>query len=440
MNILSRVAQAMQTILTTVANTLGRESGFIRRQRKMSGQTYAQTLVLGWLQNPEATLEQLCQTAATLGIAIAPQSLDERFSHASSQFMEQLLVAAVEEVIATEPVAIPLLRRFNGVYLQDSTILSLPEALKEIWVGCGGSEPEKTASAVKLQVRLEILKGALMGPILQHGKDSDRSGFHKSPSLPQGALRLTDLGYFNLSDLKQLNEDNVYWLTRVKSQCDFYDEKMKRWDLAQFLKSNRGDRVEIPILLGVKKRLACRLLACRVSDEVANERRRRIREYGRKKGVTPTQKTLFLAGWTLLVTNVETDRLSLKEALVLMRTRWQMELLFKLWKTYGKVSESRSQKPWRILTEVSAKLLGMVIQHGIFLTSCWHYPNRSLMKASATVRTHASSLAMGWTVGTMERLVEVLQTIGRCLASGCRLNRRRKHPNTYQLLLTCSSP
>ena len=65
MSILSQVAQTMQTVLTTVANCLGRKSGFIRRERKFTGEGYVQTLVLGWLANPDATLEQLCQMAAT---------------------------------------------------------------------------------------------------------------------------------------------------------------------------------------------------------------------------------------------------------------------------------------------------------------------------------------------------------------------------------------
>jgi hypothetical protein len=46
-----------------------------------------------------------------------------------------------------------------------------------------------------------------------------------------------------------------------------------------------------------------------------------------------------------------------------------------------------------VLCEVYAKLLGMVVQHWILLISCWSYPDRSLAKASATVRRHALNLA-----------------------------------------------
>jgi hypothetical protein len=336
-------------------------------------------------------------------------------------------------------VCIPLLQRFNGVYIQDSSTIMLPDELKEVWEGCGGSSPQNTSSSVKLQVQLDLLSGTLVGPILQHGREHDRNSPLDNQTLPSGALRIADLGYFSLQKLFELNAEEVYWLTRVKEKCDFYDENGKRWDLAQFLFLKDGDTIDIPIFLGKKHRLPCRLLAVRVSDEVANYRRRKIREYAQKKGVTESQKTLFLAGWTVMATNTEKELISLAEAQILMRARWQIELLFKLWKKYGKVDKSRSSKPWRILTEVYAKLLGMIIQHWIFLTSCWQYPDRSLMKASQLIRKHATTIAVAFASGTMERLIEAIEIIRQCLR-GCRINKRRKKPNTYQLLLGIEEP
>jgi hypothetical protein len=145
--------------------------------------------------------------------------------------------------------------------------------------------------------------------------------------------------------------------------------------------------------LGETQRQPARLLAGRVPPAVAAERRRRLRATARKKGRTVRARRLAVAAWTMLVTNVPAERLTVREALVLGRARWHIELLFKLWKSQGRVDESRSLKPWRILCEVYAKLLAMVVQHWLFLVSCWAYPHRSLTKAAQTVQKHALHVA-----------------------------------------------
>ena len=87
------------------------------------------------------------------------------------------------------------------------------------------------------------------------------------------------------------------------------------------------------------------------------------------------------------------------------------------------------------MCEVYAKLIAMIIQHWILLVGCWQYPNRSLFKAVKTIQKHTMSLALAFTSGQFQRLLEVLETIQRCLAVGCRINKRKAQPHNYQLLL-----
>lgn len=116
------------------------------------------------------------------------------------------------------------------------------------------------------------------------------------------------------------------------------------------------------------QRLTGRLVAVRVPSQVAEERRRKLRAEAKDDGRTPSARQLALCDWVIFLTNVPSERLSVAEVLVLARARGQIELLFKLWKSYGRVDESRSAKPYRILCEVYAKLLIMLMQHWVAIT------------------------------------------------------------------------
>ena len=435
MDILTRVAKAMQVVLTKTADIIGRETGFIQRQRKFSGSGFIQTLVFGWLSNPEATLEELCQTAAALDIEISSPGLSKRFTPQASDCLHKVLEEAVSTVIASDPVAIPVLQRFNGVNIQDSSVITLPDELATIWVGCGGITTKNTSSSVKMQIRLDLNTGGLTGPYLQSGRENDRSSQLQEVSLPAGALRIADLGYFSLKEFAELDAEGVYWLSRVKSNCDVYDENGKRWDLLEFLKTHCHDSLDMQVLLGAKEKVPCRLLAIRVPDEVAKLRRCKLISEAKQKGKKLSKRSLELASWTVLACNIPCEMLNLEEAFVLMRARWQIELIFKLWKSHGCIDEWRTKNPWRILCEVYAKLIVMIIQHWILLAGCWQYPDRSLFKAVKTIQKHAMNLACAFASGTRKRLLEALETIQRCLSIGCRINKRKAKPHTYQLLL-----
>ncbi len=437
MSSVPQVAHALHSVLNAFAHAAARSCGFVQRKSKMSGALFVQTLTFTWLAKPQASLEELSQTAATLGVQITPQGLDERFSQEAATLLRQVLEEAVRQMIVAAPVGVTLLTRFAGVYLLDSTVVALPDTLATVWQGCGGRVPQGGSAALKVQVCWNLCCGVLQ-MWLQDGRAQDQSAPTQSLSLPQGALRLSDLGYFALKVLARLGEQGVYWLTRVKVGVHVWDaegrclQDLQTW--GELLRQQKVQRADLPIQLGAIQRLPCRLLAVRVAQQVAQGRRRQLRQEARRKGHTVSQARLALADWNLFVTNTPQELLSLDEALVLLRARWQVELLFKLWKSHGQIDAWRSHKPWRVLCEVYAKLLALLVQHWLFLVSCWQYPDRSLVKAAQTVQKHALHLAAYF--ACQRRLCEVVGVIQHCLAAGCRMNTRKNRPNHYQLLLT----
>ena len=122
MSDIPKLAETIQTVLGETADTLARETDFIKRERKFKGSSFAQTLIFGWTANPNSTLSELQQTAVASGVEVSAQALDKRFSEEASLFMYRLLQTALENLItANSPVAIPLFERFNGVYIDDAS-------------------------------------------------------------------------------------------------------------------------------------------------------------------------------------------------------------------------------------------------------------------------------------------------------------------------------
>lgn len=425
------ICEAMQRVLTIRAEELARPTGFVERKSKLSASVFAKTLVFGWLQVPQASLSKLAQVAAALGVQISPQGIDERFTSEAAELLRKLLDAAAIELVATDPVAISILRRFTAVLVDDSSTLSLPDELATVWQGTGERTGHNQA-ALKLELRQDLLSGRLQGPFLESGRTQDRRSFLQKLKVPTKALRLSDLGYFGLEVLAAEDAAGSYWLSRLQVQTAVFDAEGQRWEVGQLLASQSADTVDMQVTLGVDRRLPARLLAARVPPEVTAERRRKLIAEASHKGQMVSKARLALADWTILVTNTPVELLSVEDALVIARVRWQIELLFKLWKSDGQIDTSRSHKAWRILCEMYAKLLAMTIQNWLLILGCWDHPDRSLTKAAAAVRANVAVLlvalagylplatAVGW-------ILNIIQTTSH-------MNTRKKEPNAYQLL------
>ena len=75
---------------------------------------------------------------------------------------------------------------------------------------------------------------------------------------------------------------------------------------------------------------------------------------------------MFLLGWGLYVTNVEEERLPAESVRLLYSLRWQIELVFKSWKSYHGLTQVRGEKPERIECFIYGRLIMMVITAFLF--------------------------------------------------------------------------
>jgi len=430
LEIVSRVASAVQRVFGTVAEEVGRECQLIKRRRVFTAASLAKTLVFGFLQNPRASWEELAEVAATCGAPVSPQAVEQRFTPQLVRFLFGLCERMVGEVVAAAPSLVPLLQRFNGVFMHDSTTVTLPTEYAESWPGCGGGG---SAAGLKAQVRFDLSKGQLAALRLEPARDPDQKTPLQRVGFPRGALRIADLGYFCLKTLAFLHAEGVYFLSRIQSRTAVFAVTGKPLDLLSRLNAEWcGVPLEWSVLLGSEARLACRLVALRVPEEVASQRRRRLREDARRKGRQPSEKSLAWCDWTIYVTNVEAERLSWKEMVVLYRARWQIELLFKLWKSHGHLATPVGGTADRQVATMLVRLLAMILQHWLLLASVWNLPQRSLTKAARTIRGFARCLAR--CAHHRAEFEQLLATVITAAARTARVNTRRAKPSHWQLL------
>jgi hypothetical protein len=289
----------MKQLFEQEAPELARHFGLRERSIPLASLLYL--LMLGWWKDPQASPSHLSRFATTLGMQVCKQDLDHHFTQQTANWLLAVLQRAVQRLVCSRDVDLPLLRQFTAVLIEDGSSISLPSALKTVWGGCGGSpvtrdHDPKNEAALKITVRWDLLRGLLEGPYLQEGRSSDLHSVLREQVIAQGSLWIADLGYWSLQWLHHLSVRGVYFLMRMKSDvCLWYQGRQV--DVLTLLPQQIGDRVELPVELGAHKQVqGVRMLAERVPQHVVEQRHKRLYEYAHQHSKPVSQRALELAG------------------------------------------------------------------------------------------------------------------------------------------------
>ena len=283
------------------------------------------------------------------------------------------------------------------------------------------------------QVLWDLKTGQLVKLVVEPGRASDAKSPIALEEAAAGTLLVYDLGYFDVSRFAALDAQKAKFISRLQHGTGVYDTDGVQLDLMSFFRGQKVSLVDQMILLGATVRLCCRLVAIRVPQEVANRRRQEAREKAKKKGREPSAEYLELLGWTMFVTNCKAEDLTWKAVVVLYRARWQIELLFKLWKSHNKLHRGRvGASAKEFLAVFYAKLLGIVLQHWILVATGWHVAARSLMKAAKNLADDIMEMMQA--LGDLGRLEELLERLERLIENQGKTTNRNKNPSHAQLM------
>lgn len=342
-----------------------RETGFVKNQSLLDGRLFLLTMVLTALTQSTLALPQLAVMAHRLKetVKVTGQAFKERYTKVAVKWLQAMLVEALRlSVPSASGNVVPLLQGFSAVKLLDSSVVPLPESLKEEYPGCGGVGSK---SALKIYLLLNWLTGQYETLQIESGRKADQNmGAAFLKHAQAGTLWLFDLGFFKVAFLAALAQAKNYFLCRLQAQVQLHcynaQGQVEKLDLDELLRRVPGETFELDVLVGPEQ-VAARLIAAPVPREQANQRRRKAREKAKKNGRTPTQKTLARLDWTLLLTNAPVEKLPTSTVLGVYGVRWQVELAFKLFKSDLQVDATLATQSERVKCEFYAKLIALLL-------------------------------------------------------------------------------
>ncbi|MBC8485569.1 MAG: IS4 family transposase [Bacteroidetes bacterium] len=352
----------MQSLKKTL-NKCAKTTGFIKRQKDLTAKDFFILMTIGSLGMKHPSLAAMVDS---INARISREALHQRFTESAVRFMENCTRFILKQKInQSVHIETNLLEHYNRIQIADSSSWDVNPKLQGILPGSGGSA---SSSNCKLQVFYEYKYGELSFFEITPGIRPD-NGY--SPNLPgllqSNDLLIADLGYFRLKTFYDIDQKGAFFLSRLLVGTTLLNVENETPIDLSMLKGLSGNAYEIPVIMGKRKdsKVSCRLICLKLSEQAANERRRRLKKEAKRKGRTPKKFNLMLCDWALMVTNVPEAWLPAENVRSLYSLRWQIELLFKQFKSILCIHLSNTGNVNRLKCEILGKLIMAIFIHRI---------------------------------------------------------------------------
>lgn len=347
------------------------KSKFIQRSSKITAVKFLDLLIYNSSQNQCLSLNQLSVEASSgHQVDISKQGLDQRMNSHAVKFMHRLLQKQMTNQIS-ESLEVGLMDQFNRVRIKDSTKFDVHRQLQEWLPGFGGSA---SAASACIQYEFDLKSGSVMDLSLTPGNRPDsKDAQEKYTDIGQGDLIIRDLGYFSLDVLSEIQQAKAYFISRLNFKTTVYeqiDEVLVELDfgkLYRYMEQTGITKMEKQVLIGKEEKMPVRLIIERMPDQIYEQRLRKAKTYNYKKGYQTSTGYSERARFNLFVTNTREDILSSHAVPLFYKVRWQVELIFKVWKSTFGIQATRKMKIERFLCLLYSKLLLIMVNWEIIL-------------------------------------------------------------------------
>lgn len=262
------------------------------------------------------------------GTSVSKQGLFDRINCKATAFAKQLVEQVLLERTA-QSCNRKIFSNFGKVLLQDSTTLRLPPLLNKIFPG--NYSLGRATAVARIQSIIDLKAMRFIDFVLGSFTQNDQSASGSILShVKKGDLVIRDLGYFSLPTFGELIKAETHFLSRLKYGTSIFDKQGKPISLKKFFR--RGRPMDAWVLVGVKHKLPVRLVMMPLPKGQAAERIRRAKG-DRDKRLNHSKAYYKWLGYSVYITSVDKSVWTAKDVVKAYQVRWQIEIIFKSWKT-----------------------------------------------------------------------------------------------------------
>lgn len=341
-----------------------RSSRFIERSSsRLTGQMFLMLNVLGLSASPDDSLQDQCSWLSThFKVDIKKQSLDERYNTHGVAFLKGCLQQVLGKWMSGRK---PLEAggSFRRIVLRDSTSWQLPACLSEFYPS---KDSSKTGASIKVDYSVDYLTGHVEQIVLAPGRQPD-SGLNTQHELDlaENDLVVKDLGYWNIGQLTDYDQAGVYFLSRLKSDASLSrqgpDGDWQRVEIEELLPAG-GELLCHQLGLG-KEHLCVRVCLERVPEQVREQREHKLRKLAKSQAWNLSERRVALCGYNMYVTNASSEQLPESLMRSLYGVRWQIELVFKAWKSVLGIDSIKPMSIFRFECMLYGRLILVLINN-----------------------------------------------------------------------------
>ena len=353
----SKLADCSRAVFSRFESLARKTELIVRKSAKFS----ADGFVLGIFKSVLTGRASFNQLAMNMGQsedkAMTRQALHKRVDRSAVAFMMQATGHAIKE--RWDDKSLVVTKRFNRVLIEDSSQSKTDKRNAEDFPG-HGNDKGKTAGC-KIDLTFDLLTGEPISEALHLATEQDREiGKDLVDLVKPFDLILRDMGYFSLGEFSRIELSDAFWLSRLPVSVKACDGQGRK--LETILRTTKVREIDCNMRIGDIHHPA-RLIAVRVTPEVARERRRQRREQARKLGKQPNQDMLTRDAWHIIITNVDAVLMKTEEVFRLYSTRWQIEIVFRAWKQSGQLMKAlaRRSNPFHLQSLMYGAMLLLIL-------------------------------------------------------------------------------